>query len=171
MIKKYIAIKHEEEDYELAWHYTPTGFFLKNGHLDDSLEYDDHQLKKRANMFDGIQESVIEYLGDSPDVGRSLLEDNGVLVFDDFDSAVAWREEHMLTQSELDVMLQFAQGRSHKEIEQHLSLTQDEIVKNTESANKKLDARNHTQATVIAVALGLIEPFVGEVLPEVLQAS
>lgn len=95
-IKKYLAIKCKDEGYEYCWFYLPTSFFLEHGCLDDGFEYDnEHLLPKHAEMFDGAQESCIEYLGDNNDMGRSLLEDasNSVLVFDDFETAVTWRKE------------------------------------------------------------------------------
>ncbi len=64
-----------------------------------------------------------------------------------------------LTPREEDILTWLARGKTRGEIAIILSLSEDSVKTYTERARRKLNASNTTQATTLAVTLGLIAPY------------
>lgn len=63
-----------------------------------------------------------------------------------------------LTERERDVLVNLAQGRSNKEIAQHLGLTLGTVKGYVSIVLRKLDVADRTQATLLAIRYGLVSP-------------
>jgi DNA-binding NarL/FixJ family response regulator len=83
-------------------------------------------------------------------------------LFDDQDSAVGsgtngrgGRNEYSLTQREHDILALLAEGKSNREIAQHLYLSEKTVKAHLAAIFRKLGVTNRTQAAMMAVQLGV----------------
>ena len=67
-------------------------------------------------------------------------------------------EQYALTPREHDVLLLVAEGLTNKEIGGKLSITEDTVKKHVQNIIWKLRAADRTQAAIMALKLGLLEP-------------
>jgi DNA-binding NarL/FixJ family response regulator len=74
------------------------------------------------------------------------------------DSARQRAEQYALTPREHDVLLLVAEGMTNKEIGGRLSITEDTVKKHVQNIIWKLRAADRTQAAIMALKLGLLEP-------------
>jgi DNA-binding NarL/FixJ family response regulator len=74
------------------------------------------------------------------------------------DSARQRAEQYALTPREHDVLLLVAEGLTNKEIGGRLSITEDTVKKHVQNIIWKLRAADRTQAAIMALKLGLLEP-------------
>jgi len=64
---------------------------------------------------------------------------------------------HNLTNRELDVLAQVAEGLTNKEIGAHLGISEDTVKKHVQNLIWKLRAADRTQAAILALRMGLLE--------------
>ena len=74
------------------------------------------------------------------------------------DTARQRAEQYALTPREHDVLLLVAEGLTNKEIGGRLSITEDTVKKHVQNIIWKLRAADRTQAAIMALKLGLLEP-------------
>jgi DNA-binding NarL/FixJ family response regulator len=74
------------------------------------------------------------------------------------DSARQRAEQYALTPREHDVLLLVAEGLTNKEIGGRLTITEDTVKKHVQNIIWKLRAADRTQAAIMALKLGLLEP-------------
>jgi DNA-binding NarL/FixJ family response regulator len=74
------------------------------------------------------------------------------------ESARQRAEQYALTPREHDVLLLVAEGLTNKEIGGRLTITEDTVKKHVQNIIWKLRAADRTQAAIMALKLGLLEP-------------
>ncbi|MEO8477315.1 MAG: response regulator transcription factor, partial [Actinomycetota bacterium] len=65
------------------------------------------------------------------------------------------RGEHSLTQREQDILALLSEGRSNRDIAQHLYLSEKTVKAHLAAVFRKLGVTNRTQAAMMAVQMGM----------------